>query len=84
MAKQITTSRALFKFLMRETKKLPEDAAKFYSKQIRYAVCYTFDIFNPQAMRPFCKNSFRAVDNFIHSKIKMVSKGISSGNGQVC
>jgi len=35
MAKQITTTRALYKFLLRETKKLPEDAGKFYSKQIR-------------------------------------------------
>lgn len=35
MAKQITSTRALYKFLMRETKKLPDDAAKFYSKQIR-------------------------------------------------
>ena len=35
MAKQITTSRALYKFLLRETKKLPEDAGKYYSKQIR-------------------------------------------------
>jgi len=35
MAKQVTTSRALYKFLLKETKKLPEDAAKFYSKQIR-------------------------------------------------
>lgn len=34
-AKQISTTRALYKFLLREARKLPEDATKFYSKQIR-------------------------------------------------
>lgn len=50
MAKQITTTRALYKFLMRETKKLPEDAGKFYSGQIR-AVSHYFSIYNFSTFR---------------------------------
>jgi len=34
--KTITSARTLYKFLMRETEKLPQDAAKFYQKSIRH------------------------------------------------
>ena len=33
---KIQTARALYKFLMRETRKLPQDASKFYQKSIRH------------------------------------------------
>ena len=36
MASKITSVRTLYKFLMRETYKLPKDAAKFYQKSIRH------------------------------------------------
>ena len=35
MATKISTVRGLYKFLLKETTKLPDDAAKFYKTQIR-------------------------------------------------
>lgn len=35
MATKISTVRGLYKFLLKETTKLPDDAAKFYRTQIR-------------------------------------------------
>ena len=39
----ITTTRSLYKFLVRETQKLPKDASKFYRESIRHGyeqVCH--------------------------------------------
>ena len=40
MATKISTVRGLYKFLLKETTKLPDDAAKFYRTQIRAVSFY--------------------------------------------
>jgi len=53
----ITTTRSLYKFLVRETQKLPKDASKFYRESIRHGYEQHSDELDPERLQQIIDRS---------------------------